>query len=175
MTGHSLPGLRGSDHFGVTVPDIQQATDFIVDVLGGEVVFELGPVSHDDDFMATHMSIHPRSVIRKLRMIKVRNGPAIELFEYESPGQRKEWARNSDWGGHHIAFYVDDMSEAIAYLRSRGVEVQGGPTLLTSGPSAGLRWCYFLTPWGLQMELVSYPDGLAYAQGSGPKLWDPRG
>jgi catechol 2,3-dioxygenase-like lactoylglutathione lyase family enzyme len=169
-----FPGLRGSDHFGVTVPDIEQATAFLVGVLGGEVVFELGPVSHNDDFMATHMSIHPRSVIRKLRMIKVRNGPAVELFEYESPGQKSELPRNSDWGGHHIAFYVDDMDTAISHLRRHGVKVQGNPTILTTGPSAGLTWCYFLAPWGMQMELVSYPRGLAYEGGAGPKLWDPR-
>jgi catechol 2,3-dioxygenase-like lactoylglutathione lyase family enzyme len=162
------------DHFGITVPDIEQATNFIVDVLGGEVVFELGPVSHDDDFMPTHMGIHPRSVIRKLRMIRVHNGPAIELFEYESPGRRHEHPGNTDRGGHHIGFYVDDMTSAIAYLRGHGVKVQGDPTVLVTGPSAGLTWCYFLAPWGLQMELVSYPAGLAYEKKAAVRLWDPR-
>ncbi len=29
-----IPGLRGSDHLGITVPDIDQAERFFVDVLG---------------------------------------------------------------------------------------------------------------------------------------------
>jgi catechol 2,3-dioxygenase-like lactoylglutathione lyase family enzyme len=174
MANEGIPTLKGSDHIGITVPDIKQATDFIVDVVGGEVIFELGPVSHTDDFMATHMSIHPRSVIRKLRMIKVRNGPAIELFEYESPEKRPDHPRNTDRGGHHIGFYVDDMDKAVAYLQSKGVQVQGRPTKLTEGPSAGLTWVYFLSPWGLQMELVSYPRGLAYEKSATVRLWDPR-
>ncbi len=28
--------------------------------------------------------------------------------------------------------------------------------------SAGQRWRYFLAPWGMQFELVSYPGGKAY-------------
>ena len=28
-----VPGLRGHDHTGITVPDIKQATDFFVSVL----------------------------------------------------------------------------------------------------------------------------------------------
>ena len=32
--GTAVPGLRGVDHIGITVPDIEQATAFFVDVLG---------------------------------------------------------------------------------------------------------------------------------------------
>ena len=33
---------------------------------------------------------------------------------------------------------------------------------MNEGPSAGLRWVYFVSPWGMTMELVSYPRGMAY-------------
>ena len=33
----ALPGLRGVDHIGITVPDMEQATAFFVDVLGCEL------------------------------------------------------------------------------------------------------------------------------------------
>jgi glyoxylase I family protein len=49
----------------------------------------------------------------------------------------------------------------VAYLRERGVEVLGDPTAST-GPSEGQRWVYFLAPWGMQFELVSYPNGKAF-------------
>ena len=34
--GMALPGLRGLDHIGITVPNMEQATAFFVDVLGCE-------------------------------------------------------------------------------------------------------------------------------------------
>jgi catechol 2,3-dioxygenase-like lactoylglutathione lyase family enzyme len=69
--------------------------------------------------------------------------------------------RNSDIGGHHVAFYVDDLDAAIADLLAAGVTVLSGPTK-SRGPAEGNRWIYFLSPWGLQFEFVSYPNGKAW-------------
>ena len=41
--GKALPGLRGVDHIGITVPDIEQATAFFVDVLGCNMGFKRRP------------------------------------------------------------------------------------------------------------------------------------
>ena len=38
-----LPGLAGADHIGITVPDLEAATRFFVDVIGCMVTFEVGP------------------------------------------------------------------------------------------------------------------------------------
>jgi hypothetical protein len=37
----------------------------------------------------------------------------------------------------------------------------------------GLRWLYFVSPWGMTMELVSYPRGMAYEAGTDDILWRP--
>ncbi len=37
----------------------------------------------------------------------------------------------------------------------------GEPTA-SRGPHEGQRWVYFLAPWGMQFELVSYPHGKAF-------------
>ena len=50
---------------------------------------------------------------------------------------------------------------AVADLRARGLRVFGEPTA-SRGPSEGQRWVYFLSPWGMQFELVSYPAGKAF-------------
>jgi catechol 2,3-dioxygenase-like lactoylglutathione lyase family enzyme len=47
-----LPGLRRLDHIGFTVPDLEEATRFLVDVLGCEFLYPLGPFRADDDWMA---------------------------------------------------------------------------------------------------------------------------
>ena len=34
-----LPGMRGADHLGFTVPDLEEAHEFLVDVLGAQYVY----------------------------------------------------------------------------------------------------------------------------------------
>ena len=43
-----LPGLRGAEHLGITVPDLDEAERFLVDVLGAELIYSLGPFVRDD-------------------------------------------------------------------------------------------------------------------------------
>ncbi|WP_283193519.1 VOC family protein [Rhizobium sp. AN80A] len=149
------------DHIGVTVPDIEQATDFFAGMLGCKVLYDVGPFIADDDWMQDYLLVHPRSVIRKLRMLDTGNGTMIELFEYQAPDQKTHIPANSDFGASHIGLYVEDMDAAVRYLRDHSVKVLKGPVTMTEGPSAGLTWIYFLAPWGMQLELVSYPNGLA--------------
>jgi glyoxylase I family protein len=90
------------------------------------------------------------------------------VFEYCAPEQRTEVPRNSDVGGHHVALYVTDLDVAIKHLTANGVTVLGDPTA-SSGPSEGQRWVYFLAPWGMQWELVSYPGGKAFDRQEQPR------
>jgi len=166
-----MPGLRGTDHIGFTVPDLDQAVDFFVNVIGCEPFYELGPFDADDDWMAVHLSVHPRTVMKRLKFLRCGHGTNFELFEYEAPDQNRAQPKNSDIGGHHLAFYVDDIDSAIAYLREQGVQFQGEPTVRTAGASAGQTWIYFLTPWGMQCELVSFPGGKGYEKDTDARLW----
>jgi glyoxylase I family protein len=168
-----LPSLAGCHHVGFTVPDIEAATAFFVNVIGCKVIYEVGPFEADDNWMSDHLNVHPRARVSTLRMLKCRNGPAFELFQYEAPDQRTELPKNSDHGGHHLGFYVADMDSAVAYLKGQGVEFQGEPTAVGEGPMAGLTWVYFLSPWGMQLELISHPDGMAYESTSPDRLWSP--
>jgi catechol 2,3-dioxygenase-like lactoylglutathione lyase family enzyme len=105
-----LPGLRGTDHIGITAPDFDEAVDFFTHVLGLEPFYEMGPFeSNEDDFMHDMLNVNPRAVIRRVKQFRCGANTNIELFEYESPDQRREMPKNSDWGGHHIALYVDDI------------------------------------------------------------------
>ncbi|MGY1814786.1 VOC family protein [Blastococcus sp. SYSU D00820] len=169
----ALPGLRGTEHIGFTVPDLDEADRFFVDVIGCTRVYSLGPFAHpDSDWMQEHMNVHPRTVMRRLNFYRCGFGPNFEIFEFEPADGQAPQPRNSDIGGHHLAFYVDDLDTAVEYLRSRGVRVLGEPTA-SRNASEGQRWVYFLTPWGMQLELVSYPSGKAYERASDVILWHP--
>jgi glyoxylase I family protein len=154
--------LARLDHVGITVPDLEEATSFLVDVLGCEYLYSLGPmIDETGEWMSEHLNVHPRAACPELRFFRCGDAPVFEVFQYSSPDQRTDPPRNSDIGGHHIALYVDDIDAAASYLRAQGVTVLGEPTSST-GPHLGQRWVYFLAPWGLQFELVSYPYGRAF-------------
>jgi catechol 2,3-dioxygenase-like lactoylglutathione lyase family enzyme len=169
-----IPGMRGIQHIGITVPDMEEAVAFFAEVLACEPSFTFGEFSFDDDWMARHLNVHPRATIRDFQMVRCGNGTNLEVFEYTAPDQNRRGPRNSDIGGHHLAFYVEDMDAAVAYLKAKGVTVLDEPSTFTEGPAAGLTWVYFLAPWGLQLELVSAPKGMAHEQALARRLWDPR-
>jgi len=159
-----IPGMCGMEHIGFTVPDINEACDWFERILGAETLYTAATdFRHDDDdWMQEHLRVHPRSVIKEFRYMRMGNGTNFEVFEYEAPEQARTPPKNSDVGGHHLAFYVVDMDAAIAFMRANGVEILGEPTAFTDGPNLGLTWCYFMAPWGMQLEVVSAPHGTSY-------------
>ncbi|MDO9600178.1 MAG: VOC family protein [Azoarcus sp.] len=169
-----IPGMRGIQHIGITVPNMKEAVAFFKDILACEPSFTFGAFKFEDDWMARHLDVHPRAAISDFQMVRCGNGTNLEVFEYTAPDQNRRGPRNSDIGGHHLAFYVDDMDAAVAYLKGKGVRVLDTPSTFTEGPAAGLTWVYFLSPWGLQLELVSAPKGMAHEKTLQRKLWDPR-
>ena len=81
-----LPGLRRLDHVGFTVPDLAEARTFFVDVLGCEYLYSLGPFVHDDtDWMAEHLNVHPRTVMRRNDFYRLGDQVVFEVFSYEAP------------------------------------------------------------------------------------------
>lgn len=168
-----IPGARAVHHVAYTVPDLNQAVQFFTDVIGAELVYRLGPVHSQGDWMTRQLGVaaEAHAQIAMLRLGPVTN---LELFEYTAPGQRRSLPRNSDWGGHHLAIYVTDVDAALAYLRTQpGVRVLGEPQTIPDGPIAGDRWVYFLTPWGMQLELIHLPAGTPHEQHTRARLYLP--
>lgn len=163
MTG--LLGLRRGDHVGLVVPDLEAAIDFFEQVLGGRCVLRHGPyrgVPGDPDMQIRQFARHPDTQVEGIAVVHVAD-LVLELLEFSAPDQRTDPPRTSDAGGHHVAFYVDDLDAAVAHLRDRGVQVLGDPMPLP-GPETGelARFVFALTPWGLPLEFVSYPHGKAW-------------
>lgn len=155
-----LPGLRRLDHVGVTVPDLDEARRFFVDVLGCEFMYRLGPFGPSSQ-TAERLGVAATTQMRELLFFRLGEQAILEVFEYRAVDAHTTPPRNSDVGGHHLAFYVDDLDAAIASLATHDIPVMGEPTT-SRGPSEGQRWVYFKAPWGLQCELVSYPGGKAF-------------
>ncbi|MGN6574779.1 MAG: VOC family protein [Nocardioides sp.] len=161
MPAHLIPGVSGVDHIGLTVPDLEEAHEFFTEVLGCEYLYRLGPYQDAGQWMSEHLNVDNRAVMRRLHFYRLGGKAIFEVFEYDAPEQATEPPRNSDVGGHHVAVYVDDLDVAVAALHRNGLRVLGEPTT-SRGASEGQRWVYFLSPWGMQFELVSYPHGKAF-------------
>ncbi|MGH8962991.1 MAG: VOC family protein [Jatrophihabitantaceae bacterium] len=171
-----LPGLRGVDHIGLVVPDLDDALALFVDVLGAQLLFTHGPYrgGTDRDLQRRQFDHHPRTEVERIAMLRV-GAVNVELLQYSSPDQRTEVPRTSDLGGHHLALYVDDLPVAAEQLRAHGVRVLGAPMPLPgpeSGP--GNAFIFAKTGWGLTLELVSYRQGKAYESSTAARLYDPR-
>lgn len=167
-----IPGMRGINHIGLTVPDIQAAERFFVDVLGCQKATSFGPFRDDKgNFMKDLLDVDPRAVINQISLLRCGFGSNIELFDYDAPDQKDVHPRNSDNGAYHIAVYVDDIEKTAEYLKSKGLRTLMGPLPVSEGPAAGQSVLYFFAPWGLQLEAISFPDGMAYEKDGGTVLW----
>ena len=154
--GSRTPGLTGVDHFGFTVPDLDQAKSFLVDVLGLRVPVLAAAFERDETWMARAPQRGPGDPYGAATLLPLRGKGVFEVFEYSAPDQRRVGPRNSDIGGHHVSFYVNDLDAAVAYLRQQGVTVLGDPTGERQANEGQRRDIRSL---GMQFELVSYPGG----------------
>jgi glyoxylase I family protein len=153
------------DHVALTVPDLDAAVTFYCDVIGGIELYRLGPFDAKEmpkmpdgrDWTEAHVGVPGARVT--IAMVQLASSLQLELFRYDAPADaRVEPPRNCDAGGHHIAFRVEDLAAAKAYLVERGLRVMEGPIAIPAGPCAGLKVNYFLDPWGNQLEIVEYGE-----------------
>lgn len=167
-----IPSMVGVDHIGMTVPKLQDGIDFFTKVLGCQYVYTAGPFADPKGkWMETNLAVDAGA---STTLAMVRCGPTqnIELFEYDAKDQVKTPMKNSDVGGFHLAFYVTDLKQAVDYLKTvPGVQVLGDPTPVSGQPNGGETFVYFKTPWGANMELLTYPRGLDYEKTTDKRLF----
>ena len=179
MSTKGMPGMSHVDHVGLTVPDLDAAVRFYCDVMGGVELFrtatfdaaEMPRTPDGRDWTSAFLGVPGARFT--IAMVQLGTNLMLELFQYDKPAEKSTRPpRNCDWGGHHLAFKVADIGEAVKYLRSRGVAVMEGPSAITGGPAAGVQWIYFQDPWGNQLELFEY-DRQAFEVSSPVKIYRP--
>ncbi|MET9292798.1 VOC family protein [Streptomyces sp. NPDC003077] len=171
-----MPVTRGIDHVGVTVPDLDAATDFLVRALDAQVLYDTlprgqGPKGGPET--TARLGVPEGTEEVAIRMLRLPGGPGVELFEFRGPRQR-EPALPCDVGWQHLALYVDDVPAACAAVRAAGGTVLAEPQPLP-GPESAPRnvFTYCRTPWGSTIELLSHPDPMPYEQRTELRRWRP--
>jgi catechol 2,3-dioxygenase-like lactoylglutathione lyase family enzyme len=168
--------IRGIDHVGFTVPDLDAASRFFADAFDAKTLYD-GIKRTDQPFAGPKaeamLGVPPDTVLVTMRMMQLGRGPGIELFEMRCSDQRSA-ARPSDFGLQHVAVYVDDIDYAIQrFVSAGGTMLTGANELLGLEKGKGNFWCYGRTPWGSVIELISYPGPQEYEATTLLRRWTP--
>ena len=146
---------------------------------GAEILYDLLPAPKTDDGGSSsgeqaRLGTRPGVRWRRSQLLRLGEGPSIELFEYEDAEQAGP-PTASDLGVQHFALYVDDI-DAVRDCdhRQRAEPPLEGPTLLPGLESGdGNKWLYTLAPWGGIIELVTYPSPQPYERDHDLRRWRP--
>ncbi|MBS7562901.1 VOC family protein [Mucilaginibacter sp. Bleaf8] len=122
--------LNRIHHVAIICSDYQKSKHFYTQVLGLKVVQEV--------YRAERQSY-------KLDL-EVDNHYQIELFSFPNPPSRP--SRPEAAGLRHLAFEVDDVAEAAAYLQSQGVQTED----IRIDELTGKQFTFFADPDGLPLE-----------------------
>lgn len=167
--------LRGINHVGVTVPDIEAATKFLINGLGAHVIYESysadQPPAGSPD-LDHSLNLAPGTQLVAARMIQIGIGPEIELFQLKADEQR-EAVRPSDFGLQHLAFYADDIEEATRRFEAAGGKMLSQPNEILFPKEQGEDnfYCYGRTPWGMMIEFITFPSAMPYESETPLRRW----
>ncbi len=171
-----LPTIRGVDHIGLSVPDIESAGRFLEQGLGATRIYQLltpaDPPFAGPDF-ERDLNVPPNTRLTAIAMYQLGHGPGIELFQYEATPQLPP-CRASDHGWQHIAVYADDLDAALARLIAAGARPLSEPWMLPtleSGPAN--RLVFLQAPFGALIEIVSYRSPQPYESTTPLRRWVP--
>jgi glyoxylase I family protein len=122
--------LKKQHHIAVIASDYAKAKEFYIDKLGFELVQEFYRPQQND----------------YLRMLR-QGDTVLELFIRPDAPQRV--SNPEAMGLRHLAFHVEDIEIAVAWLNSRGIETEP----IREDQYNGGRFTFFKDPDGLPLEL----------------------
>ncbi len=141
--------VRGFNHTGVIVADLERAIGFFRDLLGFQVLAR-GP---RDPALIGRMTRLPRPEVE----IAYLQGPGhrVELIRYVSNGNRGfDQPKVYDDGAAHIALDVDDVPAAVEAAAAHGLEPVGEIITIDAGPNRGRKVVYLASAYGLLIEFI---------------------
>ena len=167
--------MRGHDHTGVTVPDMDAGGDVLhrrARLQEGDVVRSvLGPQGHVHEGRARRQSAR-RHHADHHDPLRLRLQHRVVQLSIAGPASRPAQEQRRRRLSHRVLCRRHQGRRRLS-AREEACGRMFGPVPIKEGPAAGQTILYFKAPWGLQMEAISYPDGMAYEKDSPVKLWDP--
>lgn len=123
----TLPGIIGVHHIGISVPDLEKAREFYLEILGA--VEEVEPLSWANNPYIDEIVGLKGSAARQFfcRLGNVQ----IEVFQYDAPKQAPLDTRRgvNEYGYTHIALQVKDIVAVHDRIVAAGLPVHAPPSL----------------------------------------------
>lgn len=164
------PGASGS------LLDGNQHIAFFEQAFGAEVLFSLtdktrAPLSAEQ--LGPKNGLRPGKAIVAVSMLRLRNGPNVEIFEIDQP-DRPGGGNIADIGISHFSVTVDDIDAAgTAFVAAGGTLLEGPYDLGDQEQGQGNRGRFGLTPWGLLIEFEQLPSPMKYDGSPSTVRWLP--
>ena len=146
--------LRGINHIGVPVRDLDATVAWYKEMLGIEPTF--GQLGTSGPEVETVVQVEGAVIDMAFFVL---GNTCLEFLEYREPEGKDFTLRNCDVGAVHICFEVDDIDAAYERLIAKGVKFSQPPAVIAEGPLEGIAFAYFRDLQGLQLEFFQVPDG----------------
>jgi catechol 2,3-dioxygenase-like lactoylglutathione lyase family enzyme/sugar lactone lactonase YvrE len=168
---------RGIEHIGITVPDHDAAVEFFKAAFGAETLFSLvrkGAKPMGAAEMHTKNGLAMGTAIVAITMMRLQNGPNVEIFEIDRPGGVLGQGI-ADFGISHVSLTVDAIDLVTQRFASAGGVLLDGPYPLSEqeegkGNCGRFGW----TPWGMLIEFESFESPIAYDAEARTTRWLPK-
>ncbi|TMV86489.1 VOC family protein [Thioclava sp. BHET1] len=172
------PPTRGIEHLGITVPDHDAALAFFTAAFGAIRLYSLvneqtGPLSAQT--VGARNGLRFGTSIRAVSMLRLANGPNLEIFEIDRPSGQPE-SSISDLGISHFSLTVEDIDLTCARFEEAGGVLLAGPYDLSDQEAGrGNRGRFGRAPWGLLIEMEQLPAAMDYdtEEGATAQRWLP--
>ncbi|MGV3096606.1 MULTISPECIES: VOC family protein [Staphylococcus] len=168
--------IKGINHIGLTVLDIDEATTFLKEAFGAKIAYDA--LTYDDEpregvEVERMLGLTKGAKIVRQRMIVIGNGPNIEMFEVKSNHQ-KDPLKLEDLGYHHISFMVDEIEAVLDNAIRAGAEpLSETHDNSTYEDSKGSKSVYVKAPFNALIELQTIPNGYYYPKDSEANVFIP--
>ena len=146
--------LRGINHAGITVADLDRSIAFYCDVLGLTLLDVFERTTDDIGEIVGY----PGARLR-IAMLRVPGDPArVELIQYLEPGGSPTRPETCNSGTGHVCFEAGDVHAVHTRLVEAGFPARSrGPVEITQGPHRGTLAMYVRDPDGYTVELFQPP------------------
>ncbi|MBB95694.1 MAG: glyoxalase [Rhodobacteraceae bacterium] len=169
--------FRGIEHIGITVPDHDAAVAFFQAAFGADQMISQteangGPMPARQ--VGPMNDLRPGNSMLKVSILRLRNGPNVEIFQVDRPGGSTE-ANIADYGISHFSLCVDDIHAAAAAFTAAGGTLVSDPYDLGApedGP--GNKGVFGRAPWGLLIEMEQLDAPMTYLAGATATRWTPK-
>lgn len=156
--------IKTVDHVALTVPNLDEATQFFTKAFGGKIVYEGLKTSEppmDGLLNEVRFGMPQGGRVVARRVMNIGGEVNVELFSYEGMEHQRP-AHTFDYGLQHFAVYVDDLQKSAQDFLNAGGKLYAPEEYIEAvrngnGPHEG--WLYCETPWGSMIEMVTFQEG----------------